>query len=119
MPACVTPGTTIPAGNLRLVSLYDPSDLQVRVDVRQENIGGVFIGQKVEVFTDVEPGRSYGGEVIRIEPMADFKKNTIQVKVRLHDTSDKLFPEMIARIRFKEKDKEPIKESDTDDGING
>jgi HlyD family secretion protein len=109
----VTPGTTISAGNLRIVSLYDPADLQVRVDVRQENIGGVFIGQKVEVFTDVEPGRSYAGEVIRIEPMADFKKNTIQVKVRLRDTSDKLFPEMIARIRFKEK------EATADDGIDG
>ena len=43
--------------------------------------------------------------------LADFKKNTIQVKVRLHATSDKLFPEMIARIRFKE--------SDTDDGNDG
>jgi HlyD family secretion protein len=100
----VTPGTYIPAGNPRIVSLYDPKDLQVRVDVRQENIAAVFVGQEVEVFTDVEPGRAYTGTVIRIEPLADFKKNTIQVKVKLHDPSEKLYPEMIARIRFMRKD---------------
>lgn len=96
----VTPGTYIPAGNPRIVSLYDPNDLQVRVDVRQEHIGGVYLGQSVEVVTDAEPGRTYTGEVIRIEPLADFKKNTIQAKIRLLETSENLHPEMIARIRF-------------------
>jgi HlyD family secretion protein len=96
----VTPGTYIPAGNPRIVSLYDPADLQVRVDVRQEHIAGVFVGQAVEVVSDVEPDRSYKGEVIRIEPLADFKKNTIQVKIKLLETSRYLHPEMIARIRF-------------------
>jgi HlyD family secretion protein len=96
----VTPGTYIPAGNPRIVSLYDPADLQVRVDVRQEHIAGVFIGQAVEVVSDVEPDRSYKGKVIRIEPLADFKKNTIQVKIKLLETSEHLHPEMITRIRF-------------------
>ncbi len=96
----VTPGTYIPVQNPRIVSLYDPCDLQVRVDVRLEDIASVSIGQEVDVFTDVEPGRIYKGKVIRIDPLADFKKNTIQVKVQLLATSDSLHPEMIARIRF-------------------
>ncbi|MBU0756233.1 MAG: hypothetical protein KJ645_13915, partial [Planctomycetes bacterium] len=58
----------------------------------------------VGVETDVEPGRTYMGEVIRIEPLADFKKNTIQAKIRLLETSDKLHPEMIARTRFLRRD---------------
>lgn len=96
----VTPGTYIPASDPKIVNLYDPNDLQVRVDVRQENIAGVYLGQEVEVFTDVEPERAYTGEVIRIDPLADFKKNTIQVKIKLLDPSGNLYPEMIARIRF-------------------
>jgi len=96
----VTPGTSISMANPRIVSLYDPGDLQVRVDVRQENIGRVFVGQRVEVFTDAEPERSYPGTVIRLEPKADFKKNTVQVKVKLQETSRLLHPEMIARIQF-------------------
>jgi len=106
----VTPGTHIPANDPRIVSIYDPGDLQVRVDVRQENIGAVFVGQEVEVFTDAEPGKSYAGTVIRLEPLADFKKNTIQVKVKIHDPSERLYPEMIARIRFKRSS------NDKDDG---
>ena len=106
----VTPGTWIAAQNPRIVSLYDPGDLQVRVDVRQENIGGVFVGQTVDVYTDAELDRAYAGRVIRIEPMADFKKNTIQVKVKILDPSENLYPEMIARIRFMRKN------NDTNDG---
>ncbi len=106
----VTPGTWIAAQNPRIVSLYDPNDLQVRVDVRQENIGGVFVGQTVEVFTDAELDRAYEGRVIRLEPMADFKKNTIQVKVKIHAPSENLYPEMIARIRFMRKN------NDSNDG---
>jgi len=102
----VTPGTYIPAGDPKIVSLYDPTDLQVRVDVRQENIRKVYIGQETEIFTDAEPTRAYAGRVVRIDPLADFKKNTIQVKIKVLDPSDELHPEMIARIRFKRRDNE-------------
>jgi len=96
----VTAGTFIPATNPRIVSLYDPNDMQVRIDVRQENIGSVFVGQTVDVFTEVERGKTYKGTVIRIDPLADFKKDTVQVKVKLEKPSDRLYPEMIARVRF-------------------
>ena len=51
----------------------------------------------------MDPSRAYAGKVIRIDPLADFKKNTIQVKVKLLETSDQLHPEMIGRIRFMRK----------------
>lgn len=114
----VTPGTYIPTNNPRIVSLYDPGDLQVRVDVRQENIGSVSLGQEVEVFTDVEPGRTYAGTVIRLEPLADFKKNTIQVKVKIKAPSRNLYPEMIARIRFS-KSTEREEENHDDEQADG
>jgi multidrug efflux pump subunit AcrA (membrane-fusion protein) len=102
----VTPGTWLTAGDPRVVSLYDPGDLQVRVDVRQESAGRIRVGQSVEVSTDAEPGKAYRGVLIRIEPMADLKKNTVQAKVRLEDPGPGLHPEMICRVRFLE-DGEP------------
>ena len=45
----------------------------------------------------------YTGTVIRIEPLADFKKNTVQVKVKISNPSEKLHPEMIAKVRFRTK----------------
>jgi multidrug efflux pump subunit AcrA (membrane-fusion protein) len=96
----VTPGTWLSPDNPRVIALYDPDDLQVRVDVRQENRGQLSVGQKVEVTTQAEPRRVYPGTVIRLEPLADFKKNTIQAKIRIDEPSDKLHPEMICRVRF-------------------
>jgi multidrug resistance efflux pump len=96
----VTPGTSLGAGNLRVISLYDPDDLQVRVDVRQENAGRVHVGQAAEVTTEAEPGKAYRAEVIRVEPLADLKKNTIQAKLRIAEPGGRLHPEMICRVRF-------------------
>ncbi len=101
----VTPGTWLPAGNPLVVSLYDPNDLQVRVDVRLENASRVKVGQKAEVTTEAEPDRVYHGEVIRLEPLADFKKNTIQAKLRLTDAGPGLYPEMICHVRFLAEEK--------------
>ncbi len=96
----VTPGTFVSGDNPAIVSLYDPSDLQVRVDVRQENARRVRVGQAVEVTTESEPDRSYKGEVIRVDPLADLRKNTVQAKVKLLETGPALHPEMICRVRF-------------------
>ncbi|MHC4818154.1 MAG: efflux RND transporter periplasmic adaptor subunit [Planctomycetota bacterium] len=114
MERYVTPGTWLTAAEPRVVALYDPKDLQVRVDVRQVNSTQVFVGQKAKISTEAEPGRTYPGEVIRLEPVADFKKNTIQAKIRILEPSESLHPEMICRVRFAaaaaaaEPDVEPV-----------
>jgi multidrug efflux pump subunit AcrA (membrane-fusion protein) len=100
MERYVTVGTLLSAADPRVVALYDPEDLQVRVDVRQTNRTQVFVGQKAKISTEAEPGRTYPGEVIRVEPVADFKKNTIQAKIRILEPSASLHPEMICRVRF-------------------
>jgi len=100
MERYVTVGTWLSAADPRVVALYDPEDLQVRVDVRQTNSTQVFVGQQVKISTEAEPGRTYPGEVIRLEPVADFKKNTIQAKIRVLEPSASLHPEMICRVRF-------------------
>lgn len=50
--------------------------------------------------TEAESDHVYHGRVIRLEPLADFKKNTIQAKVRIEDPGPGLHPEMICRARF-------------------
>jgi len=107
MERYVTTGTWLSAAEPRVVALYDPKDLQVRVDVRQANRTQVFKGQKANISTEAEPGRTYPGEVIRLEPVADFKKNTIQAKIRILEPSEILHPEMICRVRFAAAESRP------------
>ena len=101
----VSPGSWLLATDPRVVSLYDPDDLQVRVDIRQENAARLRVGQKAEVSIDAEPGTTWASEVIRVEPMADFKKNTLQAKLRILKPGPSLHPEMICRVRFASKEK--------------
>jgi multidrug efflux pump subunit AcrA (membrane-fusion protein) len=102
----VTAGTFVTASDPRIVSLYDPEDLQVRVDVRQENATRITIGQRALISTEAEPGKTYEGIVIRVEPLADLKKNTVQAKIRIESPGPALRPEMICRVRFLEAEEE-------------
>jgi len=84
-----------------IVSLYDPSDLEARVDVNQDDLAKVFIGQRVEVTTRAEPGTIHPGKVVLLEPQADLVKNTVPVRVKILDPKDRLLhPDMVVKARF-------------------
>jgi RND family efflux transporter MFP subunit len=83
-----------------IVSLYDPAQLQVRVDVPLADAGQIGVGQDCEITTDVMPNHSFTGKVVRILHEADIQKNTLQAKVAIADPRPELRPEMLCRIRF-------------------
>jgi len=83
-----------------LISLYDPKEMQVRVDVTQANIKSIVIGKPAIVVTEANPERRYSGTVLRAEPLAELAKNTVTVRVKINDPDEMLFPEMVARITF-------------------
>src|SRR5262249_22731095 len=64
-----------------VLTLYDPAQLQVRVDVRLDDVSRVQQGQKVKIETAAVPGRSLDGEVLLATSQADIQKNTLSVKV--------------------------------------
>ena len=83
-----------------LLHIYDPTSIQVRVDVPLADAGQVAVGQRCEVIVDVLPDETFQGQVTRITHEADIQKNTLQVKVRVIDPSPLLRPEMLTRVRF-------------------
>jgi len=85
---------------LRIASVYDPTQLQVRADVPIAEVAKLQLGLPVEVKVDAFPDRAFKGELTRIVHEADLQKNTLPVKVRLLDPDLALKPEMIARLQF-------------------
>lgn len=83
-----------------IVHIYDPSRLQVRVDVPLADAANIFDGQRCQVVVDVLPDRVFSGRVLRITHEADIQKNTLQVKVQVNEPSPVLRPEMLARVKF-------------------
>lgn len=81
-------------------SLYDPSQLRVRVDVPQPDISRVFVGQRAEVDSEARRRRPYKGEVTRVVQKANLAKVTLEVHVRLLEPDGLSRPEMLAQVRL-------------------
>ncbi len=82
-----------------VASMYDPKQLQVRVDVRLEDVSQVQLGQSVQLTTSASPA-VLQGVVLGITSQADIQKNTLQVKVSITDPPEVLRPEMLAQVTF-------------------
>ncbi|MFC1765135.1 efflux RND transporter periplasmic adaptor subunit [Planctomycetota bacterium] len=82
------------------IHLYDPNKLQVRVDVPLADAAQVGIDQKAEITVDVLPEIRFTGRVTRMVHEADIQKNTLEVKVAIHNPTHELKPEMLARVKF-------------------
>jgi len=85
------------SGNV--LSLYDPEQLQVRVDVRLEDVAQVQPGQRVRVETASAPG-PIDGEVLFATSAANVQKNTLEVKVALKSPPPTIRPEMLVQATF-------------------
>lgn len=83
-----------------LVRVADMRQVNVEVDLNESDIGKVSIGQPAMVVPDSVADRKYDAHVIRMYPLADRQKKTIQVKVRLHAPDAALRPEGGARVTF-------------------
>jgi multidrug efflux pump subunit AcrA (membrane-fusion protein) len=82
-----------------VVTLYRPDMLQVRVDVRFEDIPRVGLNQPVRIDNPAltEP---LTGQVLFVSSEADIQKNTLQVKVGIPDPPSVFKPEMLVDVTF-------------------
>jgi HlyD family secretion protein len=94
----LTPGALQDSSTV--VSLYDPAKLQVRADVRLEDVPRVQLSQKVKIETPAAPGGPLDGEVLLPTSIADIQKNTLQVKVAIKDPPPTIRPEMLVQVTF-------------------
>lgn len=82
-----------------VLTLYDPKSLQVRADVRLEDVPLVQPGQPalVETASSKEP---LPGTVLLPTSTANIQKNTLEVKIALDDPPESVRPEMLVTATF-------------------
>ena len=83
-----------------LVSLGDPGDLQVEIDLNENDLAKVFLGQRCRVSPEAYLDRSYDGVVAEIAPEASRQKGTLQIKVQIKAPDRFLTPELSAKVDF-------------------
>jgi len=80
-----------------LATLYDPRSLQVRADVRFEDLARVVPHQPARI-TAAALDRPLSGQVLFWTSMADVQKNTLSVKIALDDPPPTLRPDMLVQV---------------------
>lgn len=111
------PGTQLSSGpapmegadSSTVVTMYDPHSLQVRTDVRFEDLPQTGRDQPVEIRSPAvaQPLR---GRVLFLTGYANIQKNTLEVKVSIDDPPDVLKPEMLVDVTFLSPDREPAED---------
>lgn len=82
-----------------VAEMYDPRRLQVRADVRLEDVPMVTPGAPVEIQT-ASSGKAIQGRVLQLTSTANIQKNTLEVKVELIDPPETVSPEMLVTATF-------------------
>lgn len=82
-----------------VVTLYQPEMLQVRVDVRFEDLPRIQLGQAVTINSPAVAS-PLEGKVLFLSSEADIQKNTLEVKVAIIKPPPVLKPEMLVEVTF-------------------
>lgn len=83
-----------------IAALYDPNQLQVRVDVPLAEVGKIKAGQPTRIFTAMLSAQTFTGRVTRIVGQADLQRNTLQAKVAIDAPDARLRPDVLCRVEF-------------------
>ncbi len=83
-----------------LISLADPKDLQVEIDLNEADLSKIFLNQKCQVSPEAYPEKVYEGYLAEIAPEANRQKGTLQLKVQIRNPDQFLTPELSAKVDF-------------------
>ncbi|MDA8744392.1 HlyD family efflux transporter periplasmic adaptor subunit [Rubripirellula amarantea] len=95
-----------------VIEMYDPNRLQIRADVRLEDVPMVTQGQLVEIET-ASSSVAIKGRVLQVTSSANIQKNTLEVKVELIDPPLTIRPEMLVTATFLAPEVDIRMDSDT------
>lgn len=95
------PGEVVSLFDVRSgVEIADESELWVRVDVPENRLGGLEIGDQAQVIAQAIGSERLTARVVEIAPKADRQSNTVEVAVAIDDPPPLLRPDMSARVEI-------------------
>ncbi|MBL8880455.1 MAG: efflux RND transporter periplasmic adaptor subunit [Phycisphaerales bacterium] len=80
--------------------IADMSKLRVEVDISELDIHRIQRGMPCSIIPDAQKDRRYTGQVMWVDPGANYAKATVQVKVRVNDPDDALRVQGTAQVQF-------------------
>ena len=91
----------------KVVTLVRTNPLRIRIDIPEQAIPAVKVGQSVSITTSAWPDKNFAGRVARIAPNVSATSRTLTVEAEIENSSNALKPGQFATVRILEERAEP------------
>jgi multidrug efflux pump subunit AcrA (membrane-fusion protein) len=84
----------------KVATIVRTNPLRVRIDIPEQAVPGIKVGQSVSVATSAFPDRNFNGRVARISPNVTANSRTLTVEAEVANPNNELKPGQFATIRI-------------------
>src|ERR1043165_3444423 len=91
----------------KVVTIVRTNPLRIRIDIPEQAIREVKVGQSVSITTSAWPDKNFAGRVARIAPNVSAQSRTLTVEAEIENSSNALKPGQFATVRILQERAEP------------
>jgi multidrug efflux pump subunit AcrA (membrane-fusion protein) len=91
----------------KVVTIVRTNPLRIRIDIPEQAIPAVKVGQSVSITTSAWPDKNFAGRVARIAPNVSAQSRTLTVEAEIENGSNALKPGQFATVRLLQERSEP------------
>ena len=95
------------ATNSKLATIVRTAVLRLRIDVPEQSIGKIAVGQGVSAQVSAYPDRNFAGTIVRILPNVNTTSRTLTVEAEIENVGGLLKPGQFATVRITQSKPEP------------
>ncbi|HNU08755.1 MAG TPA: efflux RND transporter periplasmic adaptor subunit, partial [Pyrinomonadaceae bacterium] len=95
------------APNTKICSIVRTAVLRLKIDIPEQSIGKVSVGQGVSAQVSAYPDRKFAGTVARILPSLNAQSRTLTVEAEIENVGGLLKPGQFATVRITQSKPEP------------
>lgn len=86
--------------NSKIATIVRTSVLRLRIDVPEQNVAQIAVGQGISMQTSAYPDRNFAGTVVRISPSINASSRILVVEAEVENTGGLLKPGQFATVRI-------------------
>jgi RND family efflux transporter MFP subunit len=91
----------------KVATIVRTNPLRIRIDVPEQSIPEVRVGQSVSITTSAWPDKNFAGRIARIAPNVSATSRTLTVEAEIENSSNALKPGQFATVRILQERTEP------------
>lgn len=91
----------------KVVTIVRTNPLRIRIDIPEQAISEVRVGQSVSIMTSAWPDRNFSGRVARIAPNVSATSRTLTVEAEIENSGGELKPGQFATVRILQERADP------------